>query len=57
MGRKPKRDRTLRGLKRHCLKCGVKFLSTGPGNRMCIGCSSENYLIETGKKKGVYYGR
>jgi len=27
---------------RVCLKCGKKFPSRGPGNRICKGCKSKN---------------
>ncbi len=34
--------------KRLCLKCGKKFLSKGPHNRICIKCCLINERIRTG---------
>ena len=31
-----------RGKERTCLKCGVRFKSSGPGNRICPRCAKEN---------------
>lgn len=31
--------------KRECLKCGIKFDSTGPGNRICPKCARKNVKI------------
>jgi Zn finger protein HypA/HybF involved in hydrogenase expression len=28
-------------VKRECLKCGKRFGSTGPGNRICPACTSD----------------
>lgn len=29
--------------KRNCLRCDALFLSTGPENRLCDACRSENH--------------
>ncbi|MFQ5712701.1 MAG: hypothetical protein ACE5GU_01580 [Candidatus Scalinduaceae bacterium] len=36
--------------KRLCLKCGKKFLSEGPHNRICVKCG----LINDGIRVGIY---
>lgn len=32
-------------LPRECLKCGSKFNSTGPGNRICPHCHQSNRSV------------
>ena len=47
-----RRERLVKYAPRTCLCCGSRFLSEGPWNRICAGCSERNNVYSYARAKG-----
>ncbi len=51
-----RRERMVKYAPRDCLSCGRSFMSEGPWNRICGGCSERNTVYSYNRSKGSSLG-
>lgn len=51
-----RQDRMVKYAPRTCLSCGSSFMSEGPWNRICNGCSERNSAYSYSRARGSSIG-